>query len=93
MSTFSGAMQVRGLWTPVLAVGLATFSVVTTEMLPVGLLTSIAATLSVTTGSAGLVISLPALLAALFAPFVVIASGGDRSAFDTVWPAGAADNS
>lgn len=53
MSTFSGATQVRGLWTPVLAVGLATFSVVTTEMLPVGLLTSIAATLSVTTGSAG----------------------------------------
>ncbi|WP_288880071.1 MFS transporter [uncultured Kosakonia sp.] len=76
MSTFSGATQVRGLWTPVLAVGLATFSVVTTEMLPVGLLTSIAATLSVTTGSAGLVISLPALLAALFAPFVVTASGG-----------------
>ncbi|WP_420489134.1 MFS transporter [Lelliottia amnigena] len=68
--------SVRHAWTAVMAVGLATFSVVTTEMLPVGLLTSIASTLSITTGSAGLMISLPALLAALFAPFVVIASGG-----------------
>lgn len=76
MNILSGATTARGLWSPVLAVGLATFSVVTTEMLPVGLLTAIAGTLSVTTGNAGLMISLPALLAALFAPFVVIASGG-----------------
>ncbi|VUC81700.1 Putative arabinose efflux permease [Raoultella terrigena] len=75
MNTFSGMKSVHR-WTAVIAVGLATFSVVTTEMLPVGLLTSIAETLSITTGSAGLMISLPALLAALFAPFVVIASGG-----------------
>lgn len=76
MNTFSSMDPVRHAWTAVIAVGLATFSVVTTEMLPVGLLTSIAGTLSITTGSAGLMISLPALLAALFAPFVVIASGG-----------------
>ena len=76
MNTFSGMKSVRRRWTAVIAVGLATFSVVTTEMLPVGLLTSIAETLSITTGSAGLMISLPALLAALFAPFVVLASGG-----------------
>lgn len=76
MNTFSTMDSVRHTWTAVIAVGLATFSVVTTEMLPVGLLTSIAGTLSITTGSAGLMISLPALLAALFAPFVVIASGG-----------------
>ncbi|MEX0528783.1 MFS transporter [Raoultella terrigena] len=76
MNTFSGMKSVRRRWTAVIAAGLATFSVVTTEMLPVGLLTSIAETLSITTGSAGLMISLPALLAALFAPFVVIASGG-----------------
>ncbi|VTM12809.1 Purine ribonucleoside efflux pump nepI [Raoultella terrigena] len=75
MDTFSGMKSVHR-WTAVIAVGLATYSVVTTEMLPVGLLTSIAETLSITTGSAGLMISLPALLAALFAPFVVIASGG-----------------
>ncbi|WP_456309853.1 MFS transporter [Serratia proteamaculans] len=76
MNIFSSMDSVRHTWTAVIAVGLATFSVVTTEMLPVGLLTSIAGTLSITTGSAGLMISLPALLAALFAPFVVIASGG-----------------
>ncbi|MDV9042866.1 MFS transporter [Stenotrophomonas sp. RAC2] len=63
-------------WWAVAAVGLATFSVVTTEMLPVGLLTPIAESLGASTGSAGLMISLPALLAALFAPVVVIAAGG-----------------
>lgn len=63
-------------WLAVSAVGLATFSVVTTEMLPVGLLTPIAQSLDTSTGTAGLMISLPALLAAFFAPLVVMASGG-----------------
>lgn len=79
MSTSSSAAvrsTVRHPWLAVIAVGLATFSVVTTEMLPVGLLTPIADTLDTSTGTAGLMISLPALLAALFAPLVVIASGG-----------------
>uniref|UniRef100_A0A8H9YUA2 MFS transporter n=1 Tax=Pseudomonas tritici TaxID=2745518 RepID=A0A8H9YUA2_9PSED len=76
MNTFSTLPSVRSAWMPVIAVGLATFSVVTTEMLPVGLLTAIAGTLGISTGNAGLMISLPAMLAALFAPFVVIASGG-----------------
>lgn len=69
-------MAARSLWLAVGAASLATFSVVTTEMLPVGLLTPIADTLRISTGTAGLTISLPALLAALFAPLVVIASGG-----------------
>lgn len=72
----SATAQVRHPWLAVTAVGLATFSVVTTEMLPVGLLTPIADTLDISTGTGGLMISLPALLAALFAPLVVIASGG-----------------
>lgn len=79
MSTFSpnpAASSAQHPWMAVTAVGLATFSVVTTEMLPVGLLTPIAETLDTSTGTAGLMISLPALLAALFAPLVVIASGG-----------------
>jgi len=78
MSTSPSAAEVaaRRPWAAVTAVGLATFSVVTTEMLPVGLLTPIADTLGISTGTAGLTISLPALLAALFAPLVVIASGG-----------------
>ncbi len=63
-------------WWAISAVGLATFSVVTTEMLPVGLLTPIADSLGASVGTAGLMISLPALLAAMFAPLVVIAAGG-----------------
>ncbi|MFC4299620.1 MFS transporter [Castellaniella hirudinis] len=66
----------RHPWTAVAAIGLATFSVVTTEMLPVGLLTPIADALDISTGTAGLTISLSALLAALFAPLVVLAAGG-----------------
>ncbi|SDK17551.1 MFS transporter [Stenotrophomonas pavanii] len=66
----------RHRWWAVSAVGLATFSVVTTEMLPVGLLTPVAEDLGASTGTAGLLISLPALLAAVFAPLVVIAAGG-----------------
>ncbi len=69
-------------WLAVVAVGLATFSVVTTEMLPVGLLTPIADTLHTSTGTAGLMISLPALLAALFAPLVEIASALYVSVFN-----------
>ncbi|CDH00001.1 MFS transporter [Xenorhabdus bovienii] len=63
-------------WLAVTAIGLSTFSVVTTEMLPVGLLNPIADTLNSTVGTAGLMISLSALLAALFAPLAVLASGG-----------------
>lgn len=69
------ATTARHPWLAVIAAGLATFSVVTTEMLPVGLLTTIAEDLGTSTGSAGLMITLPALLAAFFAPLVVIAAG------------------
>lgn len=74
--SFSSPAGARHPWLAVVAVGLATFSVVTTEMLPVGLLTPIAQTLDTSAGTAGLMISLPALLAALFAPLVVMAAGG-----------------
>ncbi|ASR88668.1 MFS transporter [Alcaligenes faecalis] len=74
--SMAGLPGKRQSWLAVGAVGLATFSVVTTEMLPVGLLTSIADSLQTSTGKAGLLISLPALLAALFAPLVVLVSGG-----------------
>jgi predicted MFS family arabinose efflux permease len=67
--------SVRHPWLAVAAIGMATFSVVTTEMLPVGLLTPIGDALDTSTGTAGLMISLPALLAALFAPLLVIAAG------------------
>ncbi|HEJ6928400.1 TPA: MFS transporter [Serratia marcescens] len=59
-------------WLATFAIGLATFTVVTAEMLPVGLLTPIVSTLNASIGRAGLLISLPALFAALFAPLVVL---------------------
>lgn len=65
----------RENWLPVYAAGLATFCVVTTEMLPVGLMTPIADDLQTSMGTAGLTLSLPALLAALFAPAVVLVAG------------------
>lgn len=65
----------RENWLPVYAAGLATFCVVTTEMLPVGLMTPIADDLQTSMGTAGLTLSLPALLAALFAPTVVLVAG------------------
>lgn len=68
-------MAVRYPWLAVSAVGLAIFSVVTSELLPVGLLTPIAETLNISPGIAGLMVSVPALLAALFAPLVVLGSG------------------
>ncbi|WP_240631968.1 hypothetical protein [Alcaligenes faecalis] len=73
--SMAGQPGKRQPWLAVGAVGLATFSVVTTEMLPVGLLTSIADSLQTSTGTGGLLIFLPALLAALFAPRVVLAPG------------------
>jgi predicted MFS family arabinose efflux permease len=58
---------------------LATFSVVTTEMLPVGLLVPITGDLHVSVGEGGLMLFVPAILAALFAPLVVVgAKGADR---------------
>lgn len=65
----------RGL-PSVYAVGLSTFAVVTTEMLPVGLMTPIADGLQTSVGTAGLMISVPAILAAAFAPIVILAAGG-----------------
>lgn len=62
-------------WRPVIAIGLSTFAVVTTEMLPIGLLTPMAASFGSSVGAAGLAISLPALLAGLFAPVVLVVSG------------------
>ncbi len=60
-------------WPAVLALTAATFSVVTTEMLPVGLLTSLGAGLHVSAGTAGLAVTLPGLFAAASAPLLPVA--------------------
>ncbi|MEU4996388.1 MFS transporter [Streptomyces sp. NPDC021622] len=57
----------------VLAVAATTFSVVTTEMLPVGLLTSLSSGLGVSDGTAGLTVTLPGVVAALAALLLPVA--------------------
>ncbi|MFJ8386546.1 MFS transporter [Streptomyces sp. NPDC094438] len=61
-------------WLAVVAVMLGIFSIVTTEILPIGLLTSIGASFSLTDGGAGLMMTMPGFLAALSAPLVTAAT-------------------
>lgn len=62
-------------WLAVLAVTLGIFSLVTTEILPIGLLTPIGDDFRITPGTAGLTMTLPGFLAALAAPAVTVAAG------------------
>ncbi|MEU1666841.1 MFS transporter [Streptomyces sparsogenes] len=71
----SGSGSVRSPlrnWLAVAAVALGTFSVVTSEMLPVGLLTSIGSALEVSDGIVGLAMTVPALVAAVAAPLLTV---------------------
>lgn len=58
----------------VLSVMLGIFAVVTTEILPIGLLTLIGADFAVADGTAGLMMTMPGLLAAVAAPVVTLAT-------------------
>ncbi|MET8745045.1 MFS transporter [Streptomyces sp. NPDC004728] len=58
----------------VLSVMLGIFSIVTTEILPIGLLTSIGSDFAVSDGTAGLMMTMPGLLAAVSAPLVTVAT-------------------
>ncbi|MFB6711604.1 MULTISPECIES: MFS transporter [unclassified Streptomyces] len=58
----------------VLSVTLGIFSIVTTEILPIGLLTSIGSDFAVSDGTAGLMMTMPGLLAAVSAPLVTVAT-------------------
>ncbi|WP_406453539.1 MFS transporter [Streptomyces sp. NBC_00876] len=58
----------------VLSVMLGIFAVVTTEILPIGLLTPIGADFGVADGTAGLMMTMPGVLAALAAPVVTVAT-------------------
>ncbi|GLZ81501.1 MFS transporter [Actinorhabdospora filicis] len=69
----------HGGFPAVLAATAATFTVVTAEMLPVGLLTPMADELGVGEGAAGLTMTLPGLTAAVAAPLMVrFTRGADR---------------
>jgi len=66
-------------WLAVLSIAMAAFVVITTEFLPVGLLATIAADTHVSVGTAGLMIALPGLIAAIAAPAAAMfANNHDR---------------
>ncbi|MFC9439072.1 MFS transporter [Nocardia sp. NPDC057030] len=62
-------------WLAVVSVMLAIFSIVTTEILPIGLLTSIGADFTISDGMAGLMMTVPGLVAAGAAPVATVATG------------------
>ncbi|MEV7831496.1 MFS transporter [Streptomyces subrutilus] len=62
-------------WAAVCAVALGIFCLITSELLPVGLLTPIGAALHVSDGTAGLMVTVPGLVAALCAPLVTVGAG------------------
>ncbi|MGQ4406558.1 MFS transporter [Streptomyces hayashii] len=61
-------------WLAVSAVMLGIFSIVTTEIMPIGLLTKIGSTFSISDGMAGLMMTMPGFLAAISAPVVTVAT-------------------
>ncbi|WP_438482185.1 MFS transporter [Oleiharenicola lentus] len=62
-------------WLAVLSVSLGAFIVVTSEFLPIGLLTQIASGLNISAGTAGLLVTVPGLVAAVTAPLLTIFAG------------------
>ncbi|MCJ1676735.1 MFS transporter [Streptomyces sp. APSN-46.1] len=62
-------------WAAVWAVSLGIFCLVTSELLPVGLLTPVGASLGVSDGTAGLMVTVPGLVAGFCAPLVTVAAG------------------
>lgn len=61
-------------WLAVVSVMLGIFAIVTTEILPIGLLTSIGSSFTVSDGVAGLMMTMPGFLAAIAAPLVTAAT-------------------
>jgi predicted MFS family arabinose efflux permease len=61
-------------WLAVTAVMMGIFSIVTTEILPIGLLTPIGRTFGISAGTAGLTMTVPGILAALAAPAMTVAT-------------------
>ncbi|SDK15743.1 MFS transporter [Nonomuraea jiangxiensis] len=74
--TLTEISPTRANWLAVSSVAVGTFTIVTSEMSPVGLLTSIARALGVSDGTAGLMVSAPGLVAAVSAPVLAITARG-----------------
>lgn len=74
-STLAPTTDAQPWLLPVLSIALGTFVLVTSEFLPVGLLTDIARSLGVTEGAAGLTVTVPGLVAAVAAPTIALGAG------------------
>ncbi|MFJ1569135.1 hypothetical protein ACIOG8_33810 [Streptomyces erythrochromogenes] len=72
--TGSGPAPWKG-WAAVCAVALGIFCLITSELLPVGLLTPVGADLGVSDGTAGLMVTAPGLIAGFCAPLVTVGAG------------------
>ncbi|MCX4524305.1 MFS transporter [Streptomyces sp. NBC_01551] len=62
-------------WAAVAAVSLGIFCLITSELLPVGLLTPVGDSLGVSDGTAGLMVTVPGLVAGFCAPLVTVGAG------------------
>ncbi|MFC8453803.1 MFS transporter [Kitasatospora sp. NPDC057223] len=62
-------------WLAATSVMMGIFSIVTTEILPIGLLTPIGAGFHISDGQAGLMMTMPGIVAAIAAPAVTVAAG------------------
>jgi predicted MFS family arabinose efflux permease len=70
-----GASSSLRSWLAVGAVAIGAFAFVTTEFLPVGLLPRVAADLDVLPGTAGLMVTVPGIIAAISAPGLMLVAG------------------
>ena len=67
--------SVKQQWLAILSVAVGAFALVTSEFLPVGVLNDVASDLGISAGHAGLMVTLPGIMAALAAPFLSVSIG------------------
>ncbi|MGK6324790.1 MFS transporter [Sphingomonas sp. DT-51] len=75
VSQQGASAQRSASWLAVGSLAVGAFALVTSEFLPVGLLPQIAEDLGVTTGQAGLMVTMPGFLAAVAAPLSIVLAG------------------
>lgn len=69
------AQSVKQQWLAILSVAVGAFALVTSEFLPVGVLNDVASDLGISAGRAGLMVTLPGIMAALAAPLLSVGIG------------------
>ncbi|MFJ3485447.1 MFS transporter [Pseudomonas sp. NPDC090202] len=67
--------NVKQQWLAILSVAVGAFALVTSEFLPVGVLNDVARDLGISAGHAGLMVTLPGIMAALAAPLLSVGIG------------------